>query len=56
MEFYLVPGLGNNENQIQALDVAGVALKAVQELEAVVSLQNELIEELKAEIAALKAE
>ena len=54
-EFYTILGLGDNERQIQALDVAGVALKAVQELETVVSLQNALIAELKAEIAALKS-
>ena len=55
-EFYEVLELGDNEKQIQALDVAGVALKAVQELEAVVSMQNELILELKAELDELKAE
>jgi hypothetical protein len=46
-EFYTILELGDNEKHIQALDVAGVALKAIQE-------QQEMIEELQNQIIELK--
>ena len=42
-------GLGKSDYNIQALDVAGVALKAIQE-------QQIIIEELRKEISLLKKE
>jgi hypothetical protein len=53
-EFYAILGLGGNEKQIQALDVAGVALKAIQEQQKMIEKQQKIIEELKKEIEALK--
>ena len=47
-------GLGNSEKQIQALDVAGVALKAIQEQQELLLKQQEMIEELQKQIAELK--
>ena len=47
-DFYEKFGLGNNDAQIQALDVAGVALKAVQE-------QQQIIEKLQKEIKILQS-
>ena len=47
-------GLGNSEMQIQALDVAGVALKAIQEQQELLKKQQEMIEKLQREIAELK--
>jgi hypothetical protein len=53
-EFHAAFGLGDNEKQIQALDVAGVALKAIQEQQKIIEKQQETIEELKREIEELK--
>ena len=52
-EFYRVMELGQNEKQIQALDVAGVALKAVQEQQELLEKQQEMIGELQRQIAEL---
>ncbi|MBN2440003.1 MAG: hypothetical protein JXJ04_01615 [Spirochaetales bacterium] len=53
-DFYAIFGLGDNEKQIQALDVAGVALKAVQEQQKIIDKQQEIIDELIKEVEKLK--